>query len=278
MAIFIYKITCTKNNKVYIGQTKDVKKRKTDHINSLKNGKHHSAKMQRAFDKYGESSFEHRILEIVPENIADERERYWIKHYNSTDKLYGFNNESGGNAKKMVSNETKEKLRRINKINYHKVKKYLNSEEAIKKKSSKMTGSGNPMYGKTPKEWMDKETYDNWIAGKRKRLLENNPMKGKKHTAEAIEKIRKASTGANNPFYGKHHSNEFKNKLSKHRKENPTNFRKIICVTTNEIFNTITEASIKFNVDGSGISKCCRGKIKRCGKLSDGTPLIFRYL
>lgn len=278
MAIFIYKILCKKNNKVYIGQTVNLNKRMMEHFNDLRKGKHHSLKLQRAFDKYGEEFFEHSLIEIVPENIADDREKYWIKHYNSTDKNFGFNNESGGNLKKVVSEDTKKKLSNINKSKYTKARKYLLSPEALKKKSEKLTGSGNPMYGKTPKEWMSKESYEKWVNDKRKRMLENNPMKGKKHSKESLEKIKNASLGENNPFFGKHHSDETKSKLSKIRKENPVNNRRVLCVNTGEVFNTITEASKRFGVDCSGISKCCRGKIKRCGFIGEKIPLVFKYI
>ena len=42
---------------------------------------------------------------------------------------------------------------------------------------------------------------------------ENNPMYGKHHTPESIEKIRIASMGANNPWYGKHHNDVAKAKM-----------------------------------------------------------------
>lgn len=42
--------------------------------------------------------------------------------------------------------------------------------------------------------------------------------------------------------------------------------KRIICLTTNEIFNTQNEASIKYNIDDSSISACCKNKIKSAGK------------
>lgn len=42
--------------------------------------------------------------------------------------------------------------------------------------------------------------------------------------------------------------------------------RKIICLTTNEIFDSILEASNKYNIDSSSITKCCKGKQKYAGK------------
>ena len=36
MIYYIYKIECTKNNKVYIGQTQNIKTRKNDHFGKLR--------------------------------------------------------------------------------------------------------------------------------------------------------------------------------------------------------------------------------------------------
>ena len=44
------------------------------------------------------------------------------------------------------------------------------------------------------------------------------------------------------------------------------NIKKIICVTTGEVFNYMSEAVVKYNLDPSNLTKCCRGKIKYCGK------------
>ena len=41
--------------------------------------------------------------------------------------------------------------------------------------------------------------------------------------------------------------------------------KKIVCVATGEIFNGIREASRKYNIDRSDISKCCQGKRKTAG-------------
>lgn len=47
-------------------------------------------------------------------------------------------------------------------------------------------------------------------------------------------------------------------------KENPRS-KKVICIETNEIFKTITEASKKYNIHNSNISACCRGKQQIAG-------------
>jgi hypothetical protein len=48
--------------------------------------------------------------------------------------------------------------------------------------------------------------------------------------------------------------------------------RKVICVETQEVFNSIKEAATKFNSDTSSISKCCRGKLNKVAKYS------FKYI
>lgn len=57
--------------------------------------------------------------------------------------------------------------------------------------------------------------------------------------------------------------------------------RKVICLETNEIFETIKEASEKYNVDRSCITDCCTGKHKTCKGLhfqyyDNGKPLKNR--
>lgn len=51
---------------------------------------------------------------------------------------------------------------------------------------------------------------------------------------------------------------------------------KVICLTTNEIFNSIAEANQHYNTRNVG--ECCRGNKKSAGKLNDGTPLLWMYL
>ena len=55
------------------------------------------------------------------------------------------------------------------------------------------------------------------------------------------------------------------------------NKRKIICITTNKIFDSQLEAHRFYKIDSSGISKACRGEQTYCGRLSDGTPLQWMY-
>ena len=53
----IYEIVNTVNGKRYIGSANKLKLRQWQHVNSLKRNKHHSIKLQRAWNKYGEAAF-----------------------------------------------------------------------------------------------------------------------------------------------------------------------------------------------------------------------------
>ena len=74
-----------------------------------------------------------------------------------------------------------------------------------------------------------------------------------------------SKVGENNPFYGKKLSEEIKRKISDRLsgKNNPK-AHKVKNIDTNEIFNTVKEASIKYNVTFSAIVHA----IKRKGKCS----------
>ncbi len=62
----IYKIENSVNQKVYIGSTNNFNYRKQTHFKLLKSNKHHSAKLQNAFNKYGEENFKFEILVRCP--------------------------------------------------------------------------------------------------------------------------------------------------------------------------------------------------------------------
>jgi len=81
-----------------------------------------------------------------------------------------------------------------------------------------------------------------------------NGRKGTKLTAEHIQKIIFANSGSK--CY---------------------RARKVLCVNTGEIFDTINEASKKYNVTHSNITSCCQGTRKSAGKLN-GRKLVWRYI
>lgn len=142
----IYLIRCTVNNKVYVGQTKDIKKRYNTHIQELRRGRHSNSYLQEDFDKYGEKNFVCKtIYELEDEKLDRQKlynlEIYYISLYNSTNRLKGYNIESGGNGSGRASKETCLKLSES-----HKGKKM--SKEVRQKLSEMRKGKPSHWRGK----------------------------------------------------------------------------------------------------------------------------------
>lgn len=79
--IGIYKITCTKNNEFYIGSSLNIDERIYQHRCDLKLNRHHSAYMQRCYNKYGLKAFKFDILaqfSECTENLLREIEYLFI--------------------------------------------------------------------------------------------------------------------------------------------------------------------------------------------------------
>lgn len=77
----IYKITCIKNNKIYIGQTDCFVRRCSQHLKLLKDKKHNCKKLQKDVNIYGLENFKFEI--IVNENSLKKRlqlEKKYIKN------------------------------------------------------------------------------------------------------------------------------------------------------------------------------------------------------
>ena len=97
----IYKITNTKNNKVYIGKTDlDFETRWNQHQSDWIKGK--KKVLYEAFSKYGILSFEKEIIEdnLTPKE-ACEREKYWIQYYDSYKN--GYNMTNGGEGASLLT-------------------------------------------------------------------------------------------------------------------------------------------------------------------------------
>ena len=85
----IYSIINLLDNKIYIGSTKDAKQRRFQHFSALKNNKHHSYLLQKAWNKGNPEDFEFKIIEET--NSLQEREQFYMDFYKSYDKEFGYN-------------------------------------------------------------------------------------------------------------------------------------------------------------------------------------------
>lgn len=92
----VYKITNKLNNKSYIGQSNNIKRRWSDHISSaLKEyAREYDSPLHKAMRTDGIENFEMTILEECnPEDLYS-KEQYWIKYYDTF--VNGYNQNKGG--------------------------------------------------------------------------------------------------------------------------------------------------------------------------------------
>lgn len=90
----IYKIENIINKKVYIGQSKNIPIRFSNHKYELNNNKHPNSHLQRAWNKYGKENFTFEVLCECKPNEMNEKEIYFIGLYCSFQ--HGYNRTEGG--------------------------------------------------------------------------------------------------------------------------------------------------------------------------------------
>jgi len=74
----VYQISNTLNGKVYVGGSVNIRTRLMGHFRSLRRGSHHSQKLQRAWEKYGEETFSVSVLEKVSPEGVEQSEQKWL--------------------------------------------------------------------------------------------------------------------------------------------------------------------------------------------------------
>ncbi len=202
-------------------------------------GYNHNIYFTKAINKYGWDNFQHIIIARgLLEDEAKWLEIELIREWDTTNDEKGYNITLGGEGT-MGWNPSDETRRKMSKT-----------------LKGKFKGENHPMYGKHHSEETRKKMSE---AHKGKLVGRNSPMYGKCHSEETKKKIGEANKGK---YCGKNHSRA----------------KSIICITTNMIFNTATEGAEYYGCQRSNINRVCNGRGKSAGKLSDGTPLIWRFI
>lgn len=110
----IYQIKNISNNKIYIGSAINVRQRFDAHVRLLTKGKHHSRKLQNAWNKYGANIFAFSVLEHVEiKETLLEREQFWIHRFNASISGYNISPTAGSLLGHKHTDETKRKMSEV---------------------------------------------------------------------------------------------------------------------------------------------------------------------
>lgn len=282
----VYKYTNKINGKVYIGRTCQSLRRRA-HFNGT--GYKKCAYFWRAIQKYGWENFEGEILEEGLTDVeASEREAFYMKEFSSLDRNKGYNTLEGGY--RYYSDEFREKMN--NKVVSKETRKKISENHA------NFSGENNPMWGRRRTDEEKKrmreaflgrthsrETCEKLSQKKKGRIPWN---KGKKFTQEQKKNMKKPNKANQKSVIcvetrAKYESLEDASRVTginpqsisyacrgltktaggyhwKWEKDPSKHVygRKIRCVETNVIYDSIKEASEKTEIGRSSISGALR--------------------
>lgn len=238
----VYCIENTLNSRKYIGISRDIKRRWSEHKAELKSHTHVNQYLQSSWDKYGKENFKFYIVELCDEELLSERERYYIKFYQTLSHENGYNLTVGGEntsiGKKVISlkdgtiyNFVREAADKAGVVSItmtawcHQKHNYMFLDE----------------YNSLSQEEKDYWNNFDWEKFDHEKL--SNVHSRENLSEETRKKLSAALSGKNNP-----------------------RALKVYCPQLDETFDCIKDATIKYGVNTGSISSCLRGKLKSAGK------------
>lgn len=168
----VYQIRNIQTGELYIGCSKNVGVRWGPHVSLLRNNRHHSSRLQAAWNEYGEENFALEIVEQCDKSSLRDREKHWIETlepiYNGPNGCLGMDEESRLRKRKRQS--VAARRRGISKAQQKKMQAAL--RERLKRK---------------PRAKTTDETRQRMSKSHRIRLKENG---GAKLNVEQVREIR----------------------------------------------------------------------------------------
>lgn len=218
----IYVLKNTVNQKVYVGQTVNLRKRLYAHfhvVDTIEHATHYHVlarkPLYRALAKYGIDAFKVEILEECNDEIANERECFWINTLCAALPSSGYNLTLGGEGSSGLKQTIETRQKRSDSLRGHACsvetrkkiseanKGRIKSEETrtkIRNNRPDIVGDKNPFFGRTHSSETKKKI----------------SASVKEHHKDPIvrEKIGKGARGKEGAFKGHHHTDETKQKIS----------------------------------------------------------------
>ncbi len=129
----VYQIRNTINDKLYVGSSYNMNRRKYCHFSNLKYNKHPNKHLQRAYNLYGPLSFVFEELEFCSQEQLLEREQYWVDTLWTSGRLYNKIRVVTANWRgKLHSKSTRQKMKDWQAIHGNAMKKKGYHDESSK--------------------------------------------------------------------------------------------------------------------------------------------------
>lgn len=220
------------NGKKYVGITSKNPEIRWNNGNGYRANKHFFA----AIKKYGWNNISHEILaEVYSKDLACELEKRFIETYDSANPKKGYNNTLGGEFGVKHTDFVKEALSKKQKENWN-IPEYRENmvfKHTGKKHSAKTKEKMRMVHA--PENITEEQRKKMSAASKGRKYINR---KGHLHTEESKKKISQSKKGIYAGGKGKEP-------------------RKIICVETKQIFESVKSASEIVGATPSGIYRCC---------------------
>ena len=204
-----------------------------------------------AIQKYGWDGFTHKVvMEGLTQEEAFQAEKRLIKELRASDRRYGYNIADGGQFPGQAAFDALEKCHKDSMV------KVVRLNDGM-------------VYNSIVSAEMDNNTPNPNII---------KVCKGLRHTAGVM------SNGE--PIFWAYYIDgmdvkaEFRDRVEAKKNAYRSMSNKVVCVTTDEIFLSLTDAQSRYCDCGThleNIIKCCNGKNNFSGRLQDGTPLRWVY-
>lgn len=201
----VYKINIAEH--FQIGSTNNIRRRIGEHKSLLKLNKHYNKRMQYAYNKHKDFSYE-VLYEFDTREAAYKKEQELLDLYFGKENQLMCSSSAIGGSYGEASHMKLDKYRKIasDKCVFRKVKfigdnNHMRSDYHRNRQSELMKGKNNPMYGKvSPMKGKKNKGASEYMKG---RFGEMHPMYGKKLSEEHKKIISNKTKGENNPMYGK---------------------------------------------------------------------------
>jgi len=207
----IYCHTHIESGRRYVGLTsRTMERRWSQHVTQSKSSKSGRWHFPNAIRKYGPDAFEHKILETCDSlELANEREKHWVKEFDTINPLFGFNLAHGGShtphpirKNPWINPEYREKqLARPNSFHTPQArannKASLNTPESRAKRSALSKTSLNTPESRIKRSASSKAALSTPESRAKRSVMSKvfSSMLGKKHSKETIQKISDAQRG-----------------------------------------------------------------------------------